>query len=140
MAFLLVVVESVWQLCFSILHPTTSLRSISKLSLGSRGVRSQWSGQAGGGLQEGCRPGPPWKAGSQETLSQADSRFCGQARPAAASVLSLFMLPSIENSFLKLGITWFQGPAVKISRRPASTFHSQPCLRQAWVPLAQFLQ
>lgn len=48
--------------------------------------------------------------------------------------------PLLENSFLKLGITQFQGPAVKISGRPASTFHSQPCLKQTWVPLTQFLQ
>lgn len=38
-AFLLVVVESIWQLCFSNLHSTTSLQGISKLSLESRGVR-----------------------------------------------------------------------------------------------------
>lgn len=49
--------------------------------------------------------------------------------------------PLLENSlFLKLGITWFQGPAFKIPGRPTSTFHGQPCLSQTWVPLPQFLQ
>lgn len=83
-------------------------------------------------------------AGSQQKLSRANVRFhtrasegsgsCGRARLAEGLSFACPCSPVLENSVLESGVTWFQGPAVKTSGRPASTFRSQPCLKRARAP------
>lgn len=100
MAFLLVAVESVWQLCFSILRSTASLQ----LSLEGLGQTMEWAGrkQAPGGIQ--ARPTaesritveaqPGWHRIPSLSPGELGLLWAGQARPAAASVLFLFVFPS----------------------------------------------
>lgn len=114
---------------------------LAKLGNLERGQVRQWSGQAGIQTRptsgSGGNPDRLTSNSIPEPLRAQSCRMPGWLQDWSFTCPCFSLL---ENSFLKLGITWFQGPAFKIPGRPASTFHRQPCLSQTWVPLPQFLQ